>query len=316
MNQLIASILNFFYSFTNNYGLAMVLFGIGLRLVLLPLDLKGRGSTRKMAQLQPQVNAINKKYANDVQMRQRKLNELYKKENYSQWGGCLPMLLQIPLLFIVFGALRNYLLITFSQPLLTAMEMGNHAGIADIFANARFLWIQNIFGADAMYGAFQKAFPAADAIGRLTAGLPSVFVDMSHAVDTVHPAAIGAQIGQHASSFSAGYDAVRAAYLATLPEGSAMVNLTNGLYILPLLAGGTQFLQSWLSQKNQPQNPDAPAAGSMKLIAYGMPLFSVYICATYTSLFTLYWITGSTFAVILQLVLDFLQKRKEAKALA
>ena len=81
---------------TNNYGLSVVLFTILMRFALLPLDLKGRASTRKINELKPEMDRINQKYKNDPEKRNRKTAELYQKHGINPLGGCLPLLLQIP----------------------------------------------------------------------------------------------------------------------------------------------------------------------------------------------------------------------------
>nr|MDD6336360.1 YidC/Oxa1 family membrane protein insertase [bacterium] len=319
MNAIVAAILDWAYSFTYNYGLAMLVFAFLLRLVLAPLDVKGRLNTRRMAEIQPKLEAINKKYANDPQMRARRTQELYKKEHYSPLGGCLPALIPLPLLLIIFSAMRAYSLEAFTHPLVAAMEQGNMDAITAVFDKSHFLWVQNIFAADTLFGAFNQPFPSAASLARLTVGVPGVFVDLSKAVAPAiadmagvlaNPGLIGGQLGMHASSFATGYDAVRETYLTTVAAGSALAVKTNGLFILPLLAGGLQFLQSWLSRKNQPATADGQQEGMMKGMMYFFPLFSVYICASYTSMFTVYWIASSLFAILMQYILDLYFKRK------
>ncbi|HBG76939.1 MAG TPA: hypothetical protein DDW86_08285, partial [Clostridiales bacterium] len=81
------------------YGLAIILFSILMRLILLPLDLKSRKSNQQIQDIQPEVDAINKKYKNDADKKNKKTMELYQKHEINPMGGCLPMLLQFPLFF-------------------------------------------------------------------------------------------------------------------------------------------------------------------------------------------------------------------------
>lgn len=74
--------------------------------MLFPFDYKSRVSMRKTTKLQPQLAALQKKYANDKEKLNRKMSELYKKEKINPLSSCLPMLLTLPILFAMWTALR------------------------------------------------------------------------------------------------------------------------------------------------------------------------------------------------------------------
>ena len=76
------------------------------RFALLPLDLKAKASTKKVAELNPELQKINEKYKNDPDKKNKKTMELYQKHGVNPMGGCLPPLLQLPLMFAMFAALR------------------------------------------------------------------------------------------------------------------------------------------------------------------------------------------------------------------
>ncbi|HUT97593.1 MAG TPA: membrane protein insertase YidC [bacterium] len=100
-------LLNFFEGFLGNYGLAILLLSIALKLVMVPLTNKSFRSTIAMQRLQPKIEAIKEKYANDQQRANQEIMELYKKHKVSPLGGCLPLLLQMPIFIALFGALRS-----------------------------------------------------------------------------------------------------------------------------------------------------------------------------------------------------------------
>jgi len=104
--------INFVYGFIPNYGWAIVIFTIFLKILLFPLTYTSSVSMAKMQTLQPKIKAIKKKYKNMRDPEQRKkMNvetmELYKREKVNPAGGCLPMLLQLPILFAFFSLLRT-----------------------------------------------------------------------------------------------------------------------------------------------------------------------------------------------------------------
>ena len=103
-------LLNWIYGYAGNYGVAIVLLTLLLRLVFWPLNQRAMVSMRKMQRLQPQMAAIRAKYqgAKDLEKRQRmqeEIMELYRREGVSPFGGCLPMLAQFPILLAFYSML-------------------------------------------------------------------------------------------------------------------------------------------------------------------------------------------------------------------
>lgn len=88
-------------------GLAIVFFTILIRLVLLPLSLKGTRSMKAMQAMQPKIAALKKKYGDDKQKVQAETMKLYREEGVNPLGGCLPLLLQMPFFFAFYHALIN-----------------------------------------------------------------------------------------------------------------------------------------------------------------------------------------------------------------
>jgi len=103
-----------FFSFTNNfmnYGLAIILFAILVKLILYPLTKKSYKSMAAMKELQPQMKEIQEKYKDDPQKQQEATLKLYKKAKVNPLGGCLPNLLQFPILITLWRFFQNSILI-------------------------------------------------------------------------------------------------------------------------------------------------------------------------------------------------------------
>ncbi len=101
-------ILKQIYRFTiPNYGWSIIIFAILFKLVFYPLNQKQADSMKKMQELSPQLKTINEKFANDPKMRQQKTMELYKKNNVNPVGGCLPMVIQIPIFIALYTAFSD-----------------------------------------------------------------------------------------------------------------------------------------------------------------------------------------------------------------
>ncbi|MEG1943050.1 MAG: membrane protein insertase YidC, partial [Angelakisella sp.] len=87
------------YKIIPNYAVALVLFTVLTKILLVPLAIKQQKGSVKMQIMQPKVQELQTKYKNNPQKMQDELQALYKRENYSMTAGCLPMLIQMPILF-------------------------------------------------------------------------------------------------------------------------------------------------------------------------------------------------------------------------
>ena len=95
------------YLLVKNYGIALILFTIIIRLLLLPLNIKQQKSSARMAKLQPELKKLQKKYANNKEKYQEEMMNLYAKENASPAAGCLPMLITMLVLFALIEVVYN-----------------------------------------------------------------------------------------------------------------------------------------------------------------------------------------------------------------
>lgn len=123
-------LLNVLYSAVGNYGIAIILFTIVIKLLLVPLTFKQLQSTKKMAEIQPQLKEIQAKYKDNAEKLNQKTMELYQKHKINPVAGCLPLLIQMPILFGLFAVLR---------------EPGIYAGEAILAASKEpFLWMASL----------------------------------------------------------------------------------------------------------------------------------------------------------------------------
>lgn len=95
------------YGMTGSFGLSIIILTILIKIVLLPLTLKQDRSMKEMKNLQPKIDALKDKYGNDKQLLNQKTMELYKEHNVNPAGGCLPLVVQLPILWALFGVLRK-----------------------------------------------------------------------------------------------------------------------------------------------------------------------------------------------------------------
>ena len=105
--NLFGYILNFLYEFVNNFGLAIILFSILIKLLMLPMSIKQQKTKKKTQKINEEMKQIQFKYKNDPEKMNQEVMSLYKRENMSPFSGCLSSILQIILLFAVFYLVRS-----------------------------------------------------------------------------------------------------------------------------------------------------------------------------------------------------------------
>ena len=324
MNDFLFNILAWIQSWVGNWGWAMVVFTIMVRLVLTPLDIKSRVSMRKTSKLQPQMQALQKKYANDKEKLNQKTAELYKKEHISPLSSCLPLLLTWPILIAVFGAMRmaanRELLIQLGQILNNEMP-----------TLEPWLWIKNLWMPDSIFAA---ALPDAKTIQQIPAdqwlkwfngldpnNLPVLIRDLGLTAASFAKDNLGATITSIVEAMKLNAQYVEA--VAVKPGWTfnllitqiSLVNIYNGLMILPILSAVSQLAMTKIMGGNQQTNPDQPGAGAGKFMQYFFPIFSLIICFSYSAAFALYWVAGNLVSMGQTYAINkYLDKKEKAAA--
>ena len=107
LKGVIEAMLVFMHNLTGNFGLAIIGVTILMKIILLPLTLKQDKSMKSMKKLQPELDKLKEKYKGDPKMLNQKTMELYQQHKVNPAGGCLPLLVQLPILWALFGVLRG-----------------------------------------------------------------------------------------------------------------------------------------------------------------------------------------------------------------
>ena len=306
MTQFFVNILHAINSLIGNYGWTMVLFTVLIKLLISPLDYKSRKGMRRTQLIQPEIVKLQKKYANDKDKLNQKMAELYRRENVSPMSGCLPLLISMPLLFIMFAAMRNVANTELAKQSIELLVNGTQT-------NESWLWIRNLWMPDSPFYAVVadqqnlQIIPA-DIWAKVYAGL----------TDTTRAALEG--LGVNASNISGQtlfplLQATEAyqteiALWHELPKLNLLITQMsiyakpNGWFILPILACVTQLVMSATTQQQtqQPAAEGQPDTG--KFMKYFFPVFSLFICASSNAGFSLYWVVSNLFAWAEQLVFN------------
>ena len=103
----IFTLLNFLYQYIGNWGVAIIALTIIIRIILFPLSFKGMVGMQKLKDLAPKMKEIQEKHKGNPQKMQAAMMELYKKHGANPLGGCLPLILQIPVFFAIYRVLYN-----------------------------------------------------------------------------------------------------------------------------------------------------------------------------------------------------------------
>ena len=282
-----------------NVGLCIILFTIVMKTLMIPLTIKQQKTTKLMSVMNPEIQAIQKKYKgkSDQESMQRQnveIQAVYEKYGTSMTGGCLPLLIQMPILLALYRVIYNIpayvpsVRVYFDNVVTPLMGQADYA--------QKLQEITNI--ATACGGKLDK-FDFTNA-NRL--------VDMLYKFST-------AQWGELQALFPAISDVIR--------QNAAVVERMNtflGLnmaeapgwvpsfaWIIPVLAAVSQWFSTKLMSGNQPStsaDAENPMAQSMKTMTTTMPLFSAFICITMPAGLGIYWIATSVVTIIQQLIVN------------
>lgn len=279
-----------------NVFLTILISTILLRALTIFSDIKTRKSSAKMAEVQPEIQRLQKRYANDPRRFQAEQTKLMKEKGVSMWGSCLPMLITMPLFFCFIAAFRYW-----GYEMNLRLLVDENA--MELFKSFKFLWINNIWQPDngltpvLANGASFLATPQLSNLLYLQEpGVGEKLVEMGLAVTKVYQGGVSYQLLSNETAIAI-YDA------AIQPFLDVYKGYNNGWFIMSILAGGTNFLSAWLMTKNTPA-ANEEAAKSTKWMNYLFPVMSFIFCLNYNAAFAIYWTLTSVIMIIVNLILN------------
>ncbi len=291
---IIGDYLVFLVDKVGNIGLAIVLFTLTLRLIMLPLDYWSRAGMKKnslkMERMKPQLDKLQKQYAHDKNLLNQKMQALYKKEGYSMMGSCLPMLVTMALFIIVFNAFNTYLkynlIDAYNQMSAQFIAVGEDpeawaavAGQYQEMISPSFLWIKNIWLSDVFWK--QSVMDA------------STFMSLTGVtVDT-----------------TMSYDPMMAPFIAN--------SSINGYFILPVFAVFTAWLsQKMMSKTNKMQQEMAGQEQTQKMMAIMMPAMMGFFAISSHTAFALYLVTSQLISIFTTILINKIVEIRFRKVVA
>lgn len=276
-------LLEWLYLLTNNYGAALILFALIVKIVLLPTGMKSKKSMMKMTRLSPQLKELEKKYGGDKVKYQQAVTKFYQEEGISPTGGCLWSFIPLIILIPLYQVIRQPLVYMMHLPAETANQIIE--ALKELGAN---------LGSNSYYEPMVAA-----------SELPKYLSEVRQMV----PALQGVDLPTLNFSFlGVNLSAVPDWRVWTLAGWAAI-----GLFLIPMVSGLINWLSMWIGQKlndsvatnekGEKEGAANAAAGSMKTMMLIMPIFSIYIGFTMPASISVYWVAQGLFGIVQEVVL-------------
>ena len=279
-----AWLVRLFYNLTGSYGVALILFTLVIKLIMLPFQMKSKKSMMRMSRVSGQMQDIQKRYANNQVKLQEEMQKIYEEESVNPMSGCLWGFLPLPILMALYSIIRQpitHFMMLSKDVLQSVVQTVADAGV-DL---TNIVMMDKATGTPALKdGLYQMA-----SYGQI------------NLVKTVQELGLPTPEGWFNVNYKfIGMDLAETPW--TLVKNFTFTWAVIGVILIPILAGLSQFVLSKITMNSQPQ---ANAGGnSMKSMMYTMPLFSVYIAFIMPAALGVYWIAQSVFSLIQELALN------------
>ena len=255
-----------FYSLTGSYGLALILFTLVVKLVILPFQLKSKKSMLRMNRMQGKVKDIQTRFANNRERQQQEMAELYAREGVNPMSGCLWSFIPFPILIALYAIIRTPLRYFMSLSTSVIEEIGTLAGTLGYEASNN--TYDQIYLAKFIHEHWESF-----------AGKFDGLVDLNYSF-------LGMDLASQPSTL-----------LSQFPGGGWPMW---GAILLPIISAGIQFAMSFITMRTNGSAPN----GSTKTMMYMMPLMTLWMGYILPSALCIYWIANSAFSLIQEVTLN------------
>ena len=279
-----AWLVRLFYNLTNSYGVALILFTLVIKLIMLPFQMKSKKSMMRMNRLSGQMKEIQKRYANNQMKMNEEIQKLYAEEGVNPMSGCLWSFLPLPILIALYSIIRQpitHFMMLPETAVETLIQTATKAGVN----------MASIVQFDKTGAAIVK-----NGVTQLSS------YGQINLVKAVQELGLATPDGW----FNVNYNFLGLDLTATpwdFVKNFSFTWAVVGVILIPILAGLSQLIFSMVTMKTQPQ-ADAAGGASMKSMMYMMPLMSVYIAFVMPAALGVYWIAQSVFSLIQELILN------------
>lgn len=294
-------IIEHIYGFVQSYGWAIIIFTIIIKLIVLPLTVKSQKAMKKQQKVQPYLAEIQKKYANDQQKLQEETMKIYRENNISMTGGCLPLLIQMPILVGLYQVIQKplqFLLgVNFNLPESIDKVLHLQSAIQQIGEN----------------------------IGNLASATMEQLANTAQIQLSTWSAKLNGASDPWAINFQfLGLDLsiVPMTGVTQLMSGHFSVG-TLSMLIIPIIAVASTFVvsklpqwqQKWNEKRDGEKNPAVPGGQDTQAATNGammlmMPIMTGFFTLTLPSGLGIYWIISNLVQIVQQVGLDMYFNKK------
>ncbi|MBR2927709.1 MAG: YidC/Oxa1 family membrane protein insertase [Oscillospiraceae bacterium] len=259
-----------FYSLTGSYGVAIILFTLVVKLVILPFQLKSKKSMMRMNRMQGKIKDIQTRFANNKERQQQEMADLYAREGINPMGGCLWSFIPLPILIALYYIIRT--------PLRYFMNLSETV-IAEIRTLAESLGYVAATEGNAV--AYEQIY-----LSKFIHEHWENFAGKFDGLLDVNYQFLGLDLAETASNV-----------MGQFPHGGWAVW---GLLLLPFIAAALQLVMSIASMKASSNTMN----GSNKMMLYLFPLMTIWMGFMFPAALCLYWIVNSAFSAVQELLLN------------
>lgn len=269
------------YNFVGNYGIAVILFTVIVKILLIPLGVKQQKTTVKTKLVRPELEKIQAKYKNDKEKLNEETMKLYQKYGINPMGGCLPLLIQLPILLGLYRVIQ--------EPITWVLRLAPSAAIENLISSGKITLSE----------ATQKLASLAEDATKI-AGM----TDISEIINN-----LGMKVTQiHIASE---FDLINFNLLGLDLSQTPNISDISLLWLIPILATGSAFFSNWVSQKLNPMSPEQ--AQQMKTMNMMMPLMTAFFTFTLSAGIGLYWFVSTMLSVLqMYLLTKYFEKKINA----
>lgn len=299
--RFLGSMLSFFESFTGGYAFALLLYALVFKIVFIPFSIKQQKNQIAMAKLAPKIELIRAKYKgrNDqptMQKQQQEIMELQQKEGYSPLSGCLPLLIQLPLIMLLYTVINNplsyiakpvdtvenpdmdkiilevYKEVTLDNEEVDKLESIQKGSEIQII-NAIYRYVDdNVEGSQGVLSSIESLDTREERIAKI-------------------------------ESFGLDYESIpNFNFLGVNLAQTPNLKNISILCLIPVFAAAAQWVSMWLTRKfngsNPTQNQDPQAQASMKMMDIMFPAMTLFMAFSFSGMLGLYWIFQSLLGLL------------------
>lgn len=303
--RLLGSMLAFFGNF-GGYALALLLYALIFKVVFLPFSIKQQKNQIAMAKLAPKIELIKAKYRGrtdqpTMQKQQQEIMELQQKEGYSPLSGCLPLLIQLPLIMLLYTVINN--------------PLSYIAKTTDDFQDAdKSTVILEVYKGITVDEEIDKLeslqkgseIKVINAINKFVNNYDERF---GTSTDFAKDMLVKEKRIEYIESMGLDYETIPNFYIGkiNLAETPSLKNLSV-LCLIPFVAAAAQWVTMWLTRKfngnNQMQMQDAQTQASMKIMDYMFPAMTLFMAFNFSAMLGLYWIYQTSLGLLQSFILS------------